>query len=174
MYKEMFKMLKLPDYFSLAGLVLALVSIFMSFRGEIALAVLFIYLSVVADFLDGKVARYMKRQGNFGKTLDSLCDVVLYLLGIVIFSYAVGLQSTAAIIGYIFFIVAGITRLTRFTLMGTVENCYVGMPVSCSLIVPPLYYILAHFNISLNYMLIFFYAMPFLMVSSIKVKKFIK
>lgn len=174
MYKEMFKMLELPDYFSLAGLVLALVSIFMSLKGEIALAALFIYLSVVADFLDGKVARYMKRKGNFGKTLDSLCDVVLYLVGIVIFSYATGLQSTVAIIGYIFFVAAGITRLTRFTLMGTVNNYYIGMPVSCALIVPPLYYLLAHFNISLSYMLVFFFAAPFLMVSSIKVKKFIK
>ena len=172
MYKEMFKFLKAPDYFSIAGLILALISIFQSFKGNLAMAALFIYLSTVADFFDGNVARKIMREGSFGRILDSLCDVVLYLMAMAIFGYFSGLQSPVAIIVFVLFVVAGIIRLARFTIMGTVNNCYVGLPVSYTLIIPIVYFFFAHFKVNASYLLLFYFVPAFLMISSIKVKKF--
>jgi CDP-diacylglycerol---serine O-phosphatidyltransferase len=172
MYAQIFKLLKAPDYFSLAGLVLALISIFQGLKGNLAMAAVFIYLSTIADFLDGTVARKTKRDGNFGKILDSLCDVVLYLMAMVIFGYLAGLQSPVAIIVFVLFIVTGTMRLARFTIMGTVDDCYVGLPVSYTLAIPIAYFILAYLKVNLSFLLLFYFVISLLMISSIKVKKF--
>jgi CDP-diacylglycerol---serine O-phosphatidyltransferase len=171
MYAQMFKLLKAPDYFSLTGLVLALISIFQSLKGNLAMAAVFIYLSTIADFLDGTVARKTMRDGNFGKILDSLCDVVLYLMAMVIFGYFAGLQSPVAIIVFVLFIVSGTMRLARFTIMGTVDKCYVGLPVSYTLAIPIAYFVLAFLKVNLSFLLLFYFVISVLMISSIKVKK---
>jgi CDP-diacylglycerol--serine O-phosphatidyltransferase len=172
MYTEMFRFLKAPDYLSLAGLVLALISVFQSLKGNLAMAAIFIYLSTIADFFDGTVARKIVREGNFGKVLDSLCDVVLYLMAMVTFGYFAGLQSPVAIIVFVLFIVTGIMRLARFTIMGTVDNRYVGLPVSYTLIIPIAYFIFTLLRVNAGYLLPFYFVIAVLMISSIKVKKF--
>jgi CDP-diacylglycerol--serine O-phosphatidyltransferase len=167
-----FHFFRAPDYFSLAGLVLALISIFQSFRGDLALAALFIYLSTIADFFDGIVARKIKREGDFGRILDSLCDVVLYLMAMAVFGYFAGLQSPVAILVFVMFMVSGVMRLARFTFMGTVDDCYIGLPVSYTLIIPIIYFLFARFKVPAGYLLLFYLVFAFLMISSVKVKKF--
>lgn len=53
-------------------------SILFSLSGRIDLAPFPIYLGAIFDFLDGFVARLLKQQGELGKQLDSLADIITF------------------------------------------------------------------------------------------------
>ena len=68
----------LPNSVTMAALAFGVSSINMSFWGNWHLAVIFIALAAVFDFLDGKVARMLNVSSKFGAELDSLSDFVSF------------------------------------------------------------------------------------------------
>ena len=67
-----------PNAVTMTALAFGVSSINMSFWGEWSLAILFIALAGVFDFLDGKVARMLNVSSKFGAELDSLSDFVSF------------------------------------------------------------------------------------------------
>lgn len=67
-----------PNAVTMTALAFGVSSINMAFWGEWALAILFIALAGVFDFLDGKVARMLNVSSKFGAELDSLSDFVSF------------------------------------------------------------------------------------------------
>ena len=59
-------------------------AIFLAFAGRIDIAPYFIFLGAVLDFFDGFAARLLNQQGELGKQLDSLADMVTFGLAPVI------------------------------------------------------------------------------------------
>ena len=47
-------------------------------KGELTIAVLFIFAAAVFDFLDGMAARLLKAYSPIGKELDSLADMISF------------------------------------------------------------------------------------------------
>lgn len=74
----MFRMFNIPNLFTAANMLCGFVSIILALFGRIDLAPLFILAAVVFDFLDGFIARKMNIQGELGKQLDSLADMVTF------------------------------------------------------------------------------------------------
>ncbi len=74
----MFRMFNIPNLFTAANMLCGFVSIILALFGRIDLAPLFILAAVVFDFLDGFIARKMNLQGELGKQLDSLADMVTF------------------------------------------------------------------------------------------------
>ena len=74
----MFSMFNIPNLFTAANMLCGFVSIILALFGRIDLAPLFILAAVVFDFLDGFIARKMNLQGELGKQLDSLADMVTF------------------------------------------------------------------------------------------------
>ena len=74
----MFRMFNIPNLFTAANMLCGFVSIIFALFGRIDLAPLFILAAVVFDFLDGFIARKMNLQGELGKQLDSLADMVTF------------------------------------------------------------------------------------------------
>ena len=72
------------------NLMFGVLSVFATFEGEYKTAAVMIVLAVVADSLDGRAARALGVSGEFGKELDSLCDVCSFGVapGILIYQYA--------------------------------------------------------------------------------------
>ncbi len=171
-YRDLRSYIKLPDILSISGLFFSILSIFSSIKGAFVTATIFILISTFLDYSDGRISRKLKRKGRFGLELDNLCDVVLYLISISIFGYAIGLKSNLAIVIFIFFITAGILRLARFSIVGIVKGYYEGLPVGYSVIIPILYFIFVAYEININHLLWFYFIPSFLMISIIKVKKF--
>ncbi len=68
----------LPNAVTMTALAFGVSSINMAFWGNWHLAVIFIALSGVFDFLDGKVARMLNVSSRFGAELDSLSDFVSF------------------------------------------------------------------------------------------------
>jgi len=170
-YKDLLSYLTLPDFLTLMGLVLSLSSIFASLSGFLGEAAVLILLSTVLDFSDGRVARKIKRKGLFGVGLDNLGDISCYLIGVSIFGYAAGLTGILAIAVFVFFIVCGSLRLARFSITGTKDGYYEGLPTSYAFIIPIIYFILVGLNISITHLLWFYLIPSFFMISTIKVKK---
>ena len=67
-----------PNAVTMSALAFGVSSINMAFWGEWALAIIFIGLACVFDFLDGKVARLLNVSSRFGAELDSLSDFVSF------------------------------------------------------------------------------------------------
>ncbi|MCK4729819.1 MAG: CDP-alcohol phosphatidyltransferase family protein [Candidatus Aenigmarchaeota archaeon] len=170
-YRDLRGHLAIPDMITLAGLAFSILAIFSALKMDLVAATIFIFISALCDYFDGRVARAMKRESRFGVELDNLADVVLYLIVPIIFGYSAGLTNNLAIGVFTLFIMCGIARLARFAICGTKDGCYEGMPVSYTIIIPLIYFALLELSINLDWLLIFYFIPSFLMISSIKVKK---
>lgn len=69
------------------NLLFGVASIIFTFSGRLEYAVLAIIFGAVCDFFDGFAARLLKQQGELGKQLDSLADMVTFGVapGLIIF-----------------------------------------------------------------------------------------
>ena len=66
----------IPNSISALSLTFGVLSIFDTFEGNFSRAAIFIILAVIADSMDGRAARFLGvGGGEFGKELDSLCDL---------------------------------------------------------------------------------------------------
>ena len=170
-FKDILSYIKLPDYFTLAGLVAGIGSIFCSINNNFIPAAFLIFVAAFFDFFDGKIARIIKRKDKYGAELDNLCDTISFLVAVSVFGYQIGLKTNFAIFIFIFFISAGVLRLSRFAMTGTVKGYYIGVPVTASVIIPLTYLIFTKLTIDTNYLIWFYVAHALLMISSIKIKK---
>lgn len=167
--------IKIPDVISLGNALSGFLSILFAFQSQFILAALLIVLAAVFDFFDGRVARKYNMSSEFGVQLDSLCDTVSFLLAPAIFAFMVTNQSILAIVIISFFVLAGIARLARFNVTGTVEDTsrkyFEGLPVPVSLILPFLFFLFQYLGIP-NYIWLTFYVIHgILMISIIKIPK---
>lgn len=146
---------------------------------NISYAMICLIFSGMCDLFDGKVARMCKRdeeEKEFGKQIDSLADVFLFLgvptfIGIKIFSEVQFLNVV-----FILYVLAGIIRLAWFNMIADNDKAvkhYIGLPVTYSaLILPLIYAISLIFNFSITYIFAAIYlCMAFLFILNVKIPK---
>ncbi len=121
-----------PNSISSLSLIFGVLSIFMTLEEDFFYAPLFIILAVAADSMDGRAARLLHVPGEFGKELDSLCDLGSFGVAPAILIYKNGMLS----LGYIGMVVAslfticGAMRLARFNVnAASVKGYFQGMPI---------------------------------------------
>ncbi|XXQ67394.1 CDP-diacylglycerol--serine O-phosphatidyltransferase [Neisseriaceae bacterium B1] len=68
----------LPNSFTIAALFCAFYAITQSMHGRFDSAAQFVFLSMILDGMDGRVARLTNSQSAFGEQLDSLADMVSF------------------------------------------------------------------------------------------------
>jgi CDP-diacylglycerol--serine O-phosphatidyltransferase len=121
----------IPNIVTAVNLVLGMFAIIFTLQGEFAYAAFFVVAAMVADGLDGRVARYFGVSSDFGKELDSLCDLVSFGVAPAIMAYAYMLKdfSGGALIAAAF-ATCGALRLARFNVnTGTVKGYFMGLPI---------------------------------------------
>ena len=74
----MFSMFNVPNLFTAGNMLCGILSILLSLSGRTDLAAFPIFIGAFFDFLDGFLARLLKQQGELGKQLDSLADMVTF------------------------------------------------------------------------------------------------
>lgn len=122
-----------PNSISSASLIFGILSIFQTIEGNFVLAPIFIVIAVILDSLDGRAARALGvGGGDFGKEMDSLCDMCSFGVAPAIMIYQYGMTELG-VIGQIIaglFAVGGCLRLARFNCnTGVVHGYFQGMPI---------------------------------------------
>lgn len=85
----------LPNMFTLAGLFAGFFAMIAAIHGRFAVAAVAIGIAMLLDGTDGRVARWTNTTSDFGKELDSLCDVVSFGVAPAILVYQWGFERIA-------------------------------------------------------------------------------
>lgn len=67
---------QIPNFITLLNLLSGTIAVYFAANGALTTAAFFVILGIFFDFFDGFTARLLKGQGELGKQLDSLADVV--------------------------------------------------------------------------------------------------
>ncbi len=122
----------IPNAFTSLNLAFGILSIIKSIESDYFLAGVFILLAMLADAFDGRTARYFGVSGDFGKELDSLCDVVSFGVSPAILMYQMHFVSTNSYVYLcivIVFAVCAALRLARFNIdTQNIQGYFMGMP----------------------------------------------
>lgn len=166
----------IPSLFTIGNLFLGIISIMLTFHEGYNLAVIMIMIAMLLDGLDGRVARALNAQSEFGKELDSLSDVISFGVAPAFIMYAVAFTNINPVLACIvtaIFSICGALRLARFNVKDEVPGCFIGLPlpvaggIVCTLA-------LFHENISEAYLIIAVILLSYLMVSTVKYPSFKK
>ena len=119
-----------PAVLTFGNLAAGFAAIPLAAQGLFVEAAVLVALAAGLDLFDGTLARLFSAEGEFGRNLDSLADVVsfgaapafaLYL------STLQGLTYAGATVCAVF-LACGAARLARFPLVKR-EDCYLGLPI---------------------------------------------
>ena len=118
-------MFLLPSLLTTGNLACGFLALLLTANHRYKEAALAIFVAMVMDLLDGRVARLMKVTSQFGVEFDSLADVISFCVAPAFLLYTFGLQDLArpAWFGAFLFVVCGALRLARFNVQtGTVDR----------------------------------------------------
>jgi CDP-diacylglycerol---serine O-phosphatidyltransferase len=136
----------LPSFFTVANLMCGYYAVLATFEGrpgDFDNAARAIGWAIVFDMLDGRVARAMGTNSEFGKEFDSLADIVSFGIAPAFLAYAWGVRAMAGIaspdlhliqwgwlVGF-FYVASCAWRLARFNIQGMApgdSRYFVGLP----------------------------------------------
>src|SRR6202795_1924585 len=87
----------LPNLFTTASLFSGFYAIVQAMNGRFEFAAMAIFVAMVLDGLDGRIARFTRTQSAFGAELDSLSDMVSFGVAPALVVYVWSLQDFARI-----------------------------------------------------------------------------
>lgn len=118
---SMLRTFSLPDFITLTNGFLGMGSVLTCMRflvtkevSDLRLAFLLLPLALIADFADGRIARWRHKASLLGQELDSLADIVSFGVAPATVAYACGMQGGWDAIVLVFFVGCGISRLARY------------------------------------------------------------
>lgn len=122
----------LPNSFTLAALFAAFFAITKAIDGQFETAAIAVFMSMILDGMDGRVARMTNSQSSFGEQFDSLADMVSFGVAPAIIAYKWQLFQFGKIgysVAFIYCACAAL-RLALFnTLIGKVDKrWFIGIP----------------------------------------------
>lgn len=166
----------IPSMFTLANLLLGVVSLVKTMDNQFAIASFMILLSMVLDGMDGRIARRFDATSPFGKELDSLADLVSFGVAPAVLIYAFkfkGLGNIGLILTLLF-VLCGAIRLARFNVLN-ITDYFIGVPITAAgslLALIALLDILIKTNIPVLAFVIIIALLAILMVSKLRVPKY--
>jgi CDP-diacylglycerol--serine O-phosphatidyltransferase len=122
----------IPNFLTCSNLIFGFLAMVAAYQGAFMAAALLVFTAMVADGLDGRVARYFGVSSEFGKELDSLCDAGSFGVVPAFLAYVYMLKDfgwLGAVIAAAF-ATCGALRLARFNVMtGVVKGYFLGLPI---------------------------------------------
>ena len=135
-------------------------------KGNLKFGMICMVIAGVCDLFDGKVARMCKRtdeEKKFGIEIDSLADMVGFVVFPVVIGYSMGLNAYYNILAYVLLVLAGITRLGFFNISVAETNkdvpvkTYSGLPVTSTSIIIPLFWFICELIKKISFKAIYVY-----------------
>ncbi len=129
----------LPNFFTALSTFLGVMSIIASSQGKFEKAFVYILFSLVADGLDGRVARLTNTTSKFGVEFDSIADTVAFGVApsmMLFFAIGENYGRFGALVSGLF-VVFGAIRLARFNVTtGELDPRYfIGLPIPTAAVV---------------------------------------
>jgi len=129
----------LPNFFTALSAFFGVMSVIASSQGRFEKAFIYIVLSLIADGLDGRVARLTNTTSKFGVEFDSLADLVAFgVAPAMMLFFAIGHNygKFGALVSGLF-VVFGAIRLARFNVTtGEIDPRYfIGLPIPTAAVV---------------------------------------
>lgn len=122
----------LPNLFTLAALFSGFYAIVAAMKGSFSESAIAIFVSLILDGLDGRIARMTNTQTHFGAEFDSLSDMVCFGVapGLIAYSWALGDLGKIGWLAAFVFTAGTALRLARFnTQLGKLSGRYFqGLP----------------------------------------------
>lgn len=151
--------------------ILAIIEIFYEYYGVSAMLII---VAGMLDRMDGQLARKLDVVSDFGKELDSLCDLISFGVAPALLMWHLNLMETG-VIGIattLIFAICGTVRLARFNIM-EFEGIYMGIPITaCGGLVALMSLYSTKYATSLPMILVTMLFLSYAMVSKrIKMKK---
>ncbi|WP_456480740.1 CDP-diacylglycerol--serine O-phosphatidyltransferase [Nautilia sp.] len=129
----------IPNFFTALSVFFGVMSIIASSQGKFEKAYIYIVFSLIADGLDGRVARITNTTSKFGVEFDSLADIVAFGVApsmLLFFSIGEHYGRFGALVSGLY-VVFGAIRLARFNVT-TNENdprYFIGLPIPTAAVV---------------------------------------
>ncbi|MFF2875908.1 CDP-diacylglycerol--serine O-phosphatidyltransferase [Gottfriedia sp. NPDC057991] len=154
----------IPNLLTIGNLLCGVISITFNMSGLIMISSIFIFIAAIFDLFDGRVARKLKVNSEFGVELDSLADIVSFGVAPALLFHSISTPSILTSLAFILFPTMGALRLAKFSAKPTI-GYFKGLPIPAA-------------GLPLAGMGMFFYSntwitliLAFLMVSPIRFKK---
>lgn len=166
----------IPNLFTIGNLFLGIIAILLAFHDNYNLAALMVIIAMLLDGLDGRVARALNVQSEFGKELDSLSDVISFGVAPAFIMYVsafIELNPALAWVVTAIFPICGALRLARFNVVDGTPGYFIGLPIPAA---GGVICTLALFSkdISAPYLIIAMLLVSYLMVSTVRYPNFKK
>jgi len=100
----------------LANLCCGILSILLAIDGHNGLSAWLLFLAVVFDVLDGKIAGLLHQKNLFGKQIDSMSDLVSFGVAPALLYYSMSSPGVLGIAVSLFFVACGMLRLARYNI----------------------------------------------------------
>ena len=113
----------LPNLFTTAALFGGFYAIVQAMNQRFDQAAVAIFVAMVLDGLDGRVARLTKTQSALGVQLDSLADVISFGVApaVLVYRWSLASLDLLGLFACFAFVAAGVVRLARFNVLTTNE-----------------------------------------------------
>jgi len=125
-------MKSIPSLLTVGNLSLGMIAIILVFNEKPELAAMMVIIAMLLDGVDGRVARALNAQSEFGKELDSLSDVISFGVAPAFIMYVVALQELNPAIAWTvtaIFPICGALRLARFNVIESSPGYFIGLPI---------------------------------------------
>ena len=120
----------LPNLFTISGLFAGFYAIIAAMQGKFDVASFAVFIAMVADCLDGRVARLTNTESAFGAQFDSLSDLIAFGLAPSLVIYSWGLSHLGKV-GWLiafFYLAATALRLARYNTVEEHPAYFKGLP----------------------------------------------
>lgn len=122
----------IPSLLTLGNLSLGVIAIILVFNEKPELAAMMVIIAMLLDGVDGRIARALNAQSEFGKELDSLADVISFGVAPAFIMYVVAFQDLSPALAWIvtaIFPICGALRLARFNVIASSPGYFIGLPI---------------------------------------------
>jgi CDP-diacylglycerol--serine O-phosphatidyltransferase len=170
----MIKLLSLADFITIMNAVMGFLALLMVFSNQFQLAAAFILLGLLADGLDGIVARRIGN-GQMGEYLETIADMISLSVAPLVLLYKTYYDVVVAqfslhfllCVVLVFSLICSMIRLSSFSLLKE-KHIFIGLPTSASAV----FLVLASFlQLDVQYILPFVVILALAMISSIHFPK---
>lgn len=177
--KKNHETIKWIDFITIANAIMGFLAILFTVQGlydgnptYFEYAILLIFVGIGLDIIDGRTARFFAQDSLLGKEIDSLADVITFVLAPMIFIvlynfYLTRVHNPILLLAATLYIATGIMRLAKFN-VNEFKGYFIGMPTPMAAFLVVLLFYTIKFAIMWPAVVVI---LGLAMISPIKIKK---